>query len=76
METPATKWQLIATAPRDTPILVTDGEVVVVVEIGEYWRGSERVWPVGGFGDEWEWEFELEDLTHWMTLPKPPEKGK
>lgn len=76
METPATKWQPIATAPRDTPILVTDGEVVVVVEIGEHWRGSERTWPVGGFGDEWEWEFELEDLTHWMTLPKPPEKGK
>ena len=39
METPATKWQPIATAPRDTPILVTDGGIIVVVERGKYWRG-------------------------------------
>ena len=47
METPATKWQPIATVPKDTPILVTDGEIIVVVERGEYWRGVDTTWPVG-----------------------------
>lgn len=50
METPATKWQPMETAPRDTPILVTDGEIIVVVERGEYWRGDDRTWPVGFSG--------------------------
>ena len=77
METPATKWQPIATAPRDTPILVTDGEIIVVGERGEYWRGVDRTWPVGFYGDDWEWYFEWEDLTHWMPLPPlPGEQGK
>ena len=77
METPATKWQPIATAPRDTRILVTDGEIIVVVERGEYWRGVDRTWPVGFGGDDWEWDFEWEDLTHWMPLPPlPGEQGK
>ena len=77
METPATKWQPIATAPRDTPILVTDGKIIVVVERGEYWRGGDRTWPVGFGGDDWEWDFGWEDITHWMPLPPlPGEQGK
>ena len=78
MKTPATKWQPIATAPRDTHILVTDGEIIVVVERGKCWRGVvDRTWPVGFGGEDWEWDFAWEDLTHWMPLPPlPGEQGK
>ena len=70
METPATKWQPIATAPRDTPILVTGGKVVVSGERGKLYKGSESDFlvPIGlGFYD-WEWSFDESELTHWMPM--------
>ena len=70
------EWQPIETAPRSTPILVTDGEIIVVVEREWLLFGKEE-WPepVGFGGDEWEWSFEWADLTHWMPLPKLPSHG-
>ena len=77
METPTTKWQPIATAPRDTPILVTDGEIIVVVEKGLDRRGVDRAWAVGFAVDDLEWGFWWEDITHWMPLPPlPGEQGE
>ena len=76
METPATKWQPIATAPRDTPILVTDGKVVVSGEWGKLCGGSvtDFLDPIGLIGHEWEWSFDERELTHWMPLPPLPDE--
>ena len=76
METPTTKWQPIATAPLDTPILVTDGNVVVVGMFERLGKGVDSLWfaPVGFGGYEWEWNFEDDQLTHWMPLPPLPDK--
>lgn len=65
-------WQPIETAPKKTPILVTDGRVIVVLERGEC-AGDD--WPdaVGFGGWEWEFNFEWKDLTHWMPLPALPQ---
>jgi hypothetical protein len=63
------QWQPIETAPRDAPILVTDGKVIVVLKID---TGDDWPCPVGFGGWEWGWEFEWGDLTHWMPLPELP----
>ena len=79
METPATKWQPIETAPRDTPILVTDGEVVVSGVWGKLCDGSDTDFldPIGFIGHEWEWTFDERELTRWMPLPPlPDEQGE
>lgn len=75
METP-TKWQPIATAPKYTPILVTDGSVIVSGEWGGLYEGIDTDFldPVGLSGYEWEWNFELSELTHWMPLPPLPDE--
>jgi hypothetical protein len=67
-------WQPIATAPEGIPILVTDGEVIVVVSRGEC---AGAPWPdsVGFGGPEWDFYFDWEDLTHWMPLPALPQLG-
>ena len=64
-------WMPIETAPKRTPILATDGKVIVVLERGEC-AGND--WPdaVGFGGYEWEWDFNWSDLTHWMPPPAPP----
>lgn len=64
-------WRPIETAPSAKPILVTDGKVIVVVEKGDC---AGRPWPdpVGFGGYEWEFDFDWEDLTHWMPLPPAP----
>ena len=65
------EWQPISTAPKDTPILATDGKLIIVLMRGTC--GGED-WPdsVGFGGYEWEWDFEWKDLTHWMPLPEAP----
>jgi len=69
------EWQPIDTAPKNTPILVTDGDVIVVVKRGEF-VGKDWIDEVGFGGYEWDWNFEWEDLTHWMPLPEPPKADK
>jgi hypothetical protein len=61
--------------PEYQPVLVTDGEKILVGEIGGWgWQAS------GVEGYEWEWEFEQsyardpKIITHWANLPKPPDK--
>ena len=65
------EWQPIETAPKRTPILATDGKVIVVLERGEC-AGKDSPISVGFGGYEWEWDFEWKNLTHWMPLPEPP----
>jgi len=65
-------WQPIETAPKNTPILATDGIDVVAIKRGEC-AGRDWPYPVGFGGDEWEWDFGgWEGLTHWMPLPELP----
>jgi len=64
-------WKPIDSAPRRTPILVTDGQVVVVLERGSS-AGDDWPDPVGFGGYEWEWDFNWCDLTHWMPVPALP----
>lgn len=67
-------WQPIETVPRDIPVLLTDGRVVVAAVIdSEEFRGIVRVREYGFSGWEWEWEFLWKDLTHWMPLPALPQ---
>ena len=66
------KWQPIDAAPKNTPILATDGVVIVVLERGEC---AGKDWPnaVGFSGYEWDWDFDSwGNLTHWMPLPDLP----
>lgn len=58
-------WQPIETAPKETPVLIWNGEWVL---IGEQW--GDTPWS--------EWGNEADALngrqpTHWMPLPDPPE---
>jgi hypothetical protein len=66
-------WHPIETAPRGTPILVTDGETIVVCERGEC-AGKDWMDSVGFGGYEWDWYIEWDRLTHWMPLPDQPRK--
>jgi hypothetical protein len=50
-------------------VLITDGHVVAC---GEY-RGRNLYWSGHGFrGYEWEFDFDDDDITHWMPLPELP----
>ncbi len=68
------KWELIETAPKMKPMLVTDGKVIVVLKRG-YLAGNDWPEPVGVGGWEMEFDFCWEDLTHWMPLPAFPHEN-
>lgn len=66
--------------PINIPILVTgettvfngqDRRFIAMIEL-KYWEDSKRysMWPVGLSGEEWEFEFEFEEITHWMEVPE------
>lgn len=68
------KWAPIESAPRDTPILVTDGKSVVCIKWTKC-AGDDWAEPVGFGGWEWDWDFHPKELTHWMPAPPLPEKS-
>jgi hypothetical protein len=68
---PGAGWMPIETAPKDIPILVTDGKVIVVLLIGECGQ-QDYPDPVGCDGYDFEWDFDWKDVTHWMPLPEAP----
>lgn len=69
------EWQPIATAPNGVPILVTDGKVITVLmrtQINHSGKIFDNLVGAGFSGYEWDWDFEWDDLTHWMPVPELP----
>jgi hypothetical protein len=69
-------WQPISTAPKEGTILrLWDGRY----QRDGSWKEDENIKEVGWFseeGDEWSTGYYFIPLkpTHWMMLPKPPDK--
>lgn len=64
-------WKPISTSPLNTPILVTDGEIVTITNLRKESYGM-RMQCVGWGGYEWEYDIDYKDLTHWTEVPLPP----
>lgn len=62
-------WQPIGTAPRNTPILVTDGKIAITL----VHKTHDSDWEMIGV-DGWDCnkDFDWQDLTHWMPIPALP----
>jgi len=75
------KWIPISTLPHENQkVLVSDGKIVTAAEFrrlikhtGEHagvitleWGGCELS------GQEWYWDFDDRNITHWAELPEPP----
>jgi hypothetical protein len=63
---------------NEQKILISDGKFVTActADVTPFWKGRGEFYPDGcEFGGyEWEWHFELEQITHWMPLPSPPQE--
>lgn len=72
------KWEPIKTVPLNKPVMLTDGEIIVIGECQALINPEnfDYVEGVGFNGDycDLDWDFHIEDLTHWMALPLLPEK--
>jgi hypothetical protein len=65
-------WQPIEAVPRDIPVLLSVGDIVVSAVVdSELNAGHLWVHGCGFSGWEWEWDFLERDITHWMHLPSP-----
>jgi hypothetical protein len=58
--------------PRDVIVLVTDGRGLLQLtcrgKVDGYFQ------PIGFDGYEWDWDFDIEAVTHWMRAPIPPRR--
>ena len=70
------KWEPIKTVPFNKPVMLTDGEIIVIGECQSIGFSGDfnYIEIVGAIGYDLDWDFNIEDLTHWMTLPLFPEK--
>ena len=70
------KWEPIKTVPLNKPVMLTDGDIIVIGECQALinLENFDYVEGVGFSGSDWDWKFNIEDLTHWMSLPLLPEK--
>ena len=70
------KWEPIKTVPFNKPVMLTDGEIIVIGEcqaIG--FSGDFNCIEIAGATEyDLGWDFNIEDLTHWMPLPSFPKK--
>lgn len=57
--------------PLGIPILVSNGAYLTLTELTSRTRGA-CMSPVGFGGYEWEYEFEVKDITHWVKAPALP----
>ena len=72
------KWEPIKTVTLNKPVMLTDGDIIVIGECQALINPEnfDYIEGVGfsGYEEEWDWDFNIEDLTHWMALPLFPEK--
>ena len=70
------KWEPIKTVPFNKPVMLTDGEIIVIGECQALINPEnfDYVEIAGATGYDLECTFHVEDLTHWMALPLLPEK--
>ena len=55
-------------------VLVTDGDIVTAAQADRQFYQDGRIrWSGWGFSG-YEWEYDFEEITHWMPLPSPPIK--
>lgn len=56
--------------PKDgVGVLITDGQYIVTAQ------RYEDYWSSHGFGGyEWEWDIDIDKVTHWASLPELPKK--
>ena len=66
------EWQPIDTIPLRTPVLITDGEYIVVAE-RHYYSREDAFYSYGFDGHDWDWVFNEDNVTHWMPLPELPD---
>jgi len=59
-------------------VLITDGNIVTAAEYFSFQWSPHHLsfYSHGWDGYEWEFDFDLKAVTHWMPLPNPPVKGK
>ena len=58
--------------PKEGNVLVYandkwEGEIIMAAE---WWRGEWHPIMISGY--EWDWDFNLGSISHWMPLPDPP----
>ena len=76
------KFSFDSMPPLNIGILITDGNIITVTEIGKWKHGTDAVnkiksfWMISyGFsGHEWEYDFDITQITHWALLPDMPNK--
>ena len=66
------EWLLIETAPTKTPILITDGKIVTVTVLDQCGDDPKHMYGHGFCGHEWDYDFTIQQATHWMLLPVAP----
>ena len=66
------EWQPIETAPDGVKALITDGKEVTAAKIDrQLFKPDIRFEGIMFSGHEWDWDFDIADITHWMPLPEP-----
>lgn len=59
--------------PLNTGVLISDGKKVTCACYNKYDFSDDITLDGHEFGgEEWEWHFEEETITHWAYLPEPP----
>lgn len=54
-------------------VLVFAGRTVTAATYEVGWMGLPDRWcTCGGWGQDFEWDFDVKDITHWALLPEPP----
>ena len=57
-------------------VLLTDGkEIVSAIRLKNFGSGRSNWGGCGFSGYEWDFDVEMEKITHWMPLPDLPKKG-
>lgn len=62
-------WSPPETVPHGTPILVTDGHIVVACKLSRWLDGQVSVYIAGVSGPEWDAAFEADEIKGWMPCP-------